>query len=40
MHKLIPHSKLKIIDEMRHLIEPEILVQFEKDLLDHLQLAS
>jgi len=25
---------------MRHLIEPEILVQFEKDLLDHLQLAS
>ena len=39
MHKLIPHSKLKIIDEMRHLIEPEILIQFEKDLLDHLQLA-
>ena len=39
MHKLIPHSKLKIIDEMRHLIEPEILIKFEKDLLDHLQLA-
>ncbi len=40
MHKLIPHSKLKIIDDMRHLIEPEILLQFERDLLDHLQLAS
>jgi len=40
MHKLIPHSKLKIIDDMRHLIEPEILLQFEVDLLDHLQLAS
>jgi len=40
MHKLIPHSKLKIIDDMRHLIEPEILLQFEGDLLDHLQLAS
>jgi pimeloyl-ACP methyl ester carboxylesterase len=37
MHKLIPHSKLKIIDDMRHLIEPEILVQFEGMLLDHLQ---
>ncbi len=37
MHKLIPHSKLKIIDDMRHLIEPEILVQFEGILLDHLQ---
>jgi pimeloyl-ACP methyl ester carboxylesterase len=40
MHKLIPHSKLKIIENMRHLIEPEILLQFEKDLLDHLHLAS
>ena len=37
MHKLIPHSKLKIIDDMKHLIEPEILVQFEGMLLDHLQ---
>ena len=40
MHKLIPHSKLKIIEDMRHLIEPEILRQFESDLLDHLRLAS
>ena len=40
MHKLIPHSKLKIIDNMRHLIEPEILTQFESDLLDHLRLSS
>ena len=40
MHKLIPHSKLKIIENMRHLIEPEILLQFEKDLLDHLHLVS
>ena len=40
MHKLIPHSKLKIIENMRHLIEPEILLQFEKDLLDHLHFAS
>jgi len=40
MHKLIPHSKLKIIEEMRHLIEPEILLQFEDDLLEHLRLAS
>ena len=40
MHKLIPHSKLKIVDDMRHLIEPEILRQFENDLLDHLRLAS
>ena len=40
MHKLIPHSKLKIIEDMRHLIEPEILRQFESELLDHLRLAS
>ena len=40
MHKLIPQSNLKIIDDMRHLIEPEILRQFESDLLDHLRLAS
>ena len=36
MHKLIPHSKLKIIENMRHLIEPEILDQFEGMLLEHL----
>ena len=40
MHRLIPHSKLKIIKEMRHLIEPEILLQFKNDLLEHLRLAS
>ncbi len=40
MHKLIPHSKLKIIKEMRHLIEPEILLRFKNDLLEHLRLAS
>ena len=36
MHKLIPHSKLKIIGNMRHLIEPEVLNQFEGMLLEHL----
>ena len=36
MHKLIPHSKLKIIENMRHLIEPEVLDQFEGMLLEHL----
>lgn len=36
MHKLIPHSKLKIIENMRHLIEPEVLNQFEEMLLEHL----
>ena len=36
MHKLIPHSKLKIIEDMKHLIEPEILRQFEGMLLEHL----
>ena len=40
MHKLIPHSKLKIIDNMKHLIEPEILKQFQAILLNHLQLSS
>ena len=36
MHKLIPHSKLRIIENMRHLIEPEVLNQFEGMLLEHL----
>ena len=36
MHKLIPHSKLKIIENMRHLIEPEVLNQFKGMLLEHL----
>ena len=37
MHKLMPHSQLEIIDNMRHLIEPEILSQFEEVLLGHLR---
>jgi len=40
MHKLIPHSKLKIIENMRHLIEPEVLNQFEGMLLEHLNQVS
>ena len=40
MHKLIPHSRLQIIDNMRHLIEPEILIQFEGVLLNHLRISS
>ena len=40
MHKLIPHSRLKIIKNMRHLIEPEVLKQFEGMLLEHLKISS
>jgi hypothetical protein len=40
MHKLMPHSQLEIIDNMRHLIEPEILSQFEEVLLEHLRKAN
>ena len=40
MHKLIPHSRLKIIKNMRHLIEPEVLKQFEEMLLEHLKISS
>ena len=40
MHKLIPHSRLQIIDNMRHLIEPEILMQFEGALLNHLRVSA
>jgi pimeloyl-ACP methyl ester carboxylesterase len=36
MHKLIPDSELIIIDNMRHLIEDEILEQFKERLKDHL----
>jgi pimeloyl-ACP methyl ester carboxylesterase len=39
MHKLIPHSRLKIIKNMRHLIEPEVLKQFEGMLLEHLKIS-
>jgi pimeloyl-ACP methyl ester carboxylesterase len=36
MNKLIPNSELIIIDNMRHLIEDEILDQFKEKLKDHL----
>ena len=37
INRLIPHSHLEIISQMRHLIEPEILVLFEQRLLEHLE---
>ena len=40
MHELIPHSRLKIIKNMRHLIEPEVLMQFEGMRLEHLNISS
>lgn len=40
MHRLIPHSQLKIIENMRHLIEPEILQQFDGILLEHLKMNA
>ena len=36
-NKLIKDSKLIIIDDMRHLIEPPVFDQFKKDLLEHLK---
>ena len=36
MNKLIPNSELIVIDNMRHLIEEEILDQFKEKLLEHL----
>lgn len=36
-HKLIPDSKLIILDEMKHLIEPPVFDRFKDDLLIHLQ---
>jgi pimeloyl-ACP methyl ester carboxylesterase len=36
MKRLIPNSELIIIDNMRHLIEEEILDQFKEKLLQHL----
>ncbi len=35
MNKLIPNSELIVIDNMRHLIEEEILDQFKEKLLEH-----
>ena len=40
MHKLIPKSKLIVISNMRHLIEPEILEQFKLQLTEHLSQNS
>ncbi|MBD62804.1 MAG: hydrolase [Gammaproteobacteria bacterium] len=40
MHRLIPNSQLKIIENMRHLIEPEILQQFDAILLEHLKINA
>ena len=36
MNSLIPNSELIVIDNMRHLIEEEILDQFKNKLLEHL----
>jgi hypothetical protein len=36
IHKLIPNSDLVIIENMRHLIEEEILDQFKSRLKHHL----
>ena len=36
-NKLIKGSKLIIIDDMRHLIEPPVFNQFKDDLLEHLE---
>lgn len=35
-HKLIENSSLKIIPDMKHLIEPPVFDQFKDDLLKHL----
>ncbi len=37
LNKLINTSKLIIIDDMRHLIEPPVFDQFKEDLLEHLK---
>ena len=36
-NKLIKDSKLKVISDMRHLIEPPVFDQFKQDLLKHLK---
>ena len=36
-NKLIKDSKLKVIPDMRHLIEPPVFDQFKQDLLNHLK---
>ena len=37
-NKLIKNSTLKIIPDMRHLIEPPVFNQFKEDLLNHLSI--
>ncbi len=37
-NKLIKNSKLKVIPDMRHLIEPPVFDQFKVDLLNHLSI--
>jgi len=37
-NKLIKNSKLKVIPDMRHLIEPPVFDQFKEDLLNHLSI--
>jgi pimeloyl-ACP methyl ester carboxylesterase len=36
-NKLIKDSKLIVIPDMRHLIEPPVFDQFKQDLLNHLK---
>ena len=36
-NKLIKDSKLIVISDMRHLIEPPVFDQFKQDLLKHLK---
>jgi hypothetical protein len=40
MQKLIPYSQLKIIEHMRHLIDPESLDEIAGPLLRHLRKNS
>jgi hypothetical protein len=40
MQMLIPHSKLEIIEHMRHLIDPESLDEIAGPLLRHLRKYS
>jgi pimeloyl-ACP methyl ester carboxylesterase len=37
LNSLIKYSTLKIVPDMRHLIEPPVFVQFKDDLLIHLK---
>ena len=37
MNNLINNSKLKVISDMRHLIELPVFTQFKDDLLSHLK---